>query len=187
MKKRAREISENSLKRGGRVVGSEAAGIAEQLRRAFDGEAWHGPALMELLTDVDACTAAARPWADVHSIWELVLHVAVWDDAGLRRLDGKKWQPVGVANFPPVAKVTEAEWRKAVAQAKRTHDVLVKTVGALADARLRERVPGKRYDFYHMLHGIAQHELYHAGQIAILKKAILGGESPRVVPRVTRP
>ena len=153
----------------------EAAGIADQLRRAFDGVAWHGPALMELLSDVDAGAAAAKPWADVHSIWELVLHVAVWDDAGLVRLGGEKCQPTGLANFPPVAKVTEAAWRKTVAQAKRTHDVLVKTVGELPDSRLRDRVPGKRYDFYHMLHGIAQHELYHAGQIAILKKAGHGG------------
>lgn len=171
----ARKISKRGEKRGGRGARSEAAGIAEQLRRAFEGAAWHGPALMELLSDVDACTAAARPLADVHSIWELVLHVAVWDDAALRRLDGKKWQPTGLANFPPVTKVTEAAWRKSVTQTKRTHDLLVKTVGALPESRLRDRVPGKRYDFYHMLHGIAQHELYHAGQIAILKKAIHGG------------
>jgi uncharacterized damage-inducible protein DinB len=78
---------------------SEASRIADQLRRAFDGSAWHGPALLELLEDVDAATASARPLTDVHSIWELVLHVAVWDDAALRRLDGKKWQPTGLANF----------------------------------------------------------------------------------------
>jgi hypothetical protein len=59
-----------------------------------------------------------------------------------------------------------------VTQAKRTHDVLVKTVKGLSESRLRERVPGKKYDFYFMLHGVAQHELYHAGQIAILKKAV---------------
>lgn len=149
---------------------SEAARIADQLRRAFDGSAWHGPALLELLKDVDAA-AAARPLADIHSIWELVLHIAVWDEAGLRRLDGEKWQPVGLANFPRVAKPTEATWRRAVVATKRTHDRLVKTVAALPDSRLWDRVPGKRYDFYHLLHGIAQHELYHAGQIAILKKA----------------
>lgn len=149
---------------------SEASGVADQLRRAFYGDAWHGPSLMELLEDVDAATAAARPLPDVHSIWELVLHVAVWDDAALRRLDGKKWQPTGLKNFPPVAKPTEAAWRKAVAATKRTHDKLVRTVAALPESRLGDRVPGKRYDFYHMLHGIAQHELYHAGQIAILKK-----------------
>jgi uncharacterized damage-inducible protein DinB len=150
---------------------TEAARIADQLRRAFDGTAWHGPSLMELLEDVDAATAAAKPLAKVHSIWELVLHVAAWDAAGYRRLSGEKIQLTGTANFPIVPRSAEAEWRKAVAQVKHTHDVLVKTVAALPEPRLRERVPGKRYDFYFMLHGIAQHELYHAGQIAILKKA----------------
>ena len=98
-------------------------------------------------------------------------HIAVWDAAGSRRLSGDKTQPTGTANFPLVLRPAEAEWRKAVAHVKRTHDVLVETVAALPESRLRERVPGKRYDFYFMLHGIAQHELYHAGQIAILKKA----------------
>ena len=154
---------------------SGAARIAEQLRRAFDGDAWHGPALLELLEDVDSATAAAKPIPDVHSIWELVLHIAVWDQVACRRLAGVKWQPTGDANFPPVKNVTAVVWRKAVADTKRAHDVFVKTVAALPDSRLRERVPGKRYDFYHMLHGLAQHELYHAGQIAILKKALRSG------------
>jgi uncharacterized damage-inducible protein DinB len=150
---------------------SEPALIAEQLRRAFDGDAWHGPALLELLQDMGAATAAARPVSNVHSIWELVLHIAAWDAAACRRLAGEKCQPTGPANFPVVPKPSEAAWRKAVAAAKRAHDVLVKTVAALPESRLRARVPGKRYDFYFMLHGIAQHELYHAGQIALLKKA----------------
>jgi len=150
---------------------TEPARIAEQLRRAFEGDAWHGPALLELLQDLDATTAAAKPLPKAHSIWELVLHIAAWDEAASRRLAGEKWQPQGTANFPLVPKPTEAAWRKAVAYAKRSHDVLVKTVAALPESRLRERVPGKKYDFYHMLHGVAQHELYHAGQIAILKKA----------------
>jgi uncharacterized damage-inducible protein DinB len=150
---------------------SEATRIAELLRRAFDGSAWHGPALLELLEDVDAATAAAKPLAKVHNIWELVLHIAVWDGAASRRLTGEKYQPTGLANFPPVLEPTTAAWRKAIAETKRTHQTLVKTVAGLPDSRLADRVPGKRYDFYHMLHGIAQHELYHAGQIAILKKA----------------
>lgn len=149
---------------------SEAARIADQLGRAFDGTAWHGPALLELLADVDAPTAAAKPIGDVHSIWELVLHIAAWDGAASRRLRGEKCQPAGEKNFPPMPKPTPRAWRTAVAQAKRVHNALAKAVAALPDTRLRDRVPGKRYDFYHMLHGVVQHELYHAGQIALLKK-----------------
>jgi uncharacterized damage-inducible protein DinB len=154
-----------------KAANTEASGIADQLRRAFDGDAWHGPSLMELLEDVDAAMAAAKPLKNVHSIWELLLHIAAWDRAGLVRLSGKVCQLTGTKNFPLVLKTTEATWKKAVEEAKRTHEKLVETVAGLDDSRLRDRVPGKRYDFYHMLHGIAQHELYHAGQIAILKKA----------------
>jgi len=154
-----------------KIVRSEAARIADQLRRAFYGSAWHGPALMELLKDVDAATAAAKPIPDVHSIWELVLHIAAWDGAGRRRLAGHPCQLRGEKNFPPPPEPSEAEWRKAVLLAKHTHDSLVKEVAGLSGNRLRETVPGKRYDFYHLFHGIAQHELYHSGQIAILKKA----------------
>jgi uncharacterized damage-inducible protein DinB len=159
------------MKRKPMAALSEPARIADQLRRAFDGDAWHGPALLELLADVDAATAAAKPLPDVHSIWELVLHVAAWDGAALRRLSGEKCQPKGAANFPPVIDPTPVAWRKAVAAMKSTHQSLVRTVAALPESRLHDRVPGKRYDFYHMLHGMVQHELYHAGQVAILKKS----------------
>jgi uncharacterized damage-inducible protein DinB len=150
---------------------SEAVRIADQLRRAFYGSAWHGPAVLELVKDIDATTAAAKPLDEVHSIWELLLHVEAWDRAGLIRLSGKKCQMKGNKNFPPVTTATDAAWRETVAQVKRTHDELVETVAGLPERRFCDQVPGKRYDFYHMLHGIAQHELYHAGQMAILKKA----------------
>jgi uncharacterized damage-inducible protein DinB len=153
---------------------SEAARIADQLRRAFDGSAWHGPALLELLDEVDAATAAAKPLYDAHSIWELVLHIAVWDEAASRRLRGEKSQPKGEENFPIVPKATAANWRKAIRQAAQAHRALLKTVESMPDSRLWERVPGKKYDFYFNLHGVVQHELYHAGQIAILKKARAG-------------
>jgi uncharacterized damage-inducible protein DinB len=157
--------------KNGAVAVSESGRIADQLRRAFYGSAWHGPAVLELLEDVDAARATAKPVANVHSIWELLLHVEAWDHAAMVRLNGEKCQPEGADNFPPVEKGTETLWRAAVASSKRTHDKLVTTVEGLPESRLRDRVPGKRYDFYHMLHGIAQHELYHAGQMAILKKA----------------
>jgi uncharacterized damage-inducible protein DinB len=153
---------------------SESARIADQLRHAFDGDAWHGPALLELLADVEAATAAAHPLPDVHSIWELVLHIAAWDQAVNRRiLAGKAITLKAAQNFPPIKIKTKGAWKKAIAHLKKTHGALIKTVAALPDSRLQERVPGKKYDVYFMLHGVAQHELYHAGQIAILKKTRL--------------
>jgi uncharacterized damage-inducible protein DinB len=130
--------------------------------------------VLELLADIDAEIAAAKPIPGVHSIWELVLHIAVWDRAAVHRLAGRKTQPAGKQNFPDAPQNTmasdRAAWRNAVSLLKKSHANLVRTVSGLPDARLRDRVPGKRYNFAFMLHGVVQHELYHAGQIAILKK-----------------
>ena len=153
---------------------SDAARIAEQLRNAFEGNAWHGPALLELLADIDPATAASHPLPETHSIWELVLHVAAWDDAVNRRIvERKALQLKAAQNFPPVKDKSSAAWKKAIAHLKKTHAALVKTASSLSDKRLGERVPGKKYNIRFMLDGVAQHELYHAGQIAILKKTRL--------------
>ena len=152
---------------------SETARLADQIRRAFEGEAWHGDSLLELLAGVDAKTAAAHPIKNAHSIWELLLHIAAWDDAVRRRTGGKAVKVSDQENFPPVSDTSEIAWRKAMERVKRTHDELVKAVAAFPDSRLMEQVPGKNekyYNFFYMFSGIVQHELYHAGQIALLKK-----------------
>jgi uncharacterized damage-inducible protein DinB len=154
---------------------SETARIADQLRRAFSGDAWHGDSLLEILDGVTAAQAAARP-RHAHSIWELVLHITAWDGAVRRRLIGEAVDLSDEQNFPSVMDPSEGAWRRAVENAKRVHNELVEAVAAFPDDRLSEKVPGKKnepdwYDFYYMLHGVAQHELYHAGQIALLKKS----------------
>ena len=152
---------------------SEAARIADQLRRAFAGEAWHGDSLFEILEGVTAARASARPIKNAHTIWELVLHIAAWDDAVLRRFGGVAVTLSDAQNFPPVTDVSETAWRKALAEVRRVHEELVGAVSVLPESRLDEKVPGKEgahYTFYYMLHGVVQHELYHAGQIALLKK-----------------
>ena len=155
---------------------SETARIADQLRRAFSGEAWHGDSLLEILSGITAAQATARPVKRAHSIWELVLHITAWDNAVRRRLAGEAVDLSGEQNFPSVMDPSEGAWRRAVEQAKRVHDELIEAVTAFPDERLSEKVPGKKsepdwYNFYFMLHGVIQHELYHAGQIALLKKA----------------
>jgi len=153
---------------------SESARLADQIRRAFDGEAWHGDSMLELLANVDAKTAAAHPIKSAHSIWELLLHVAAWDDAVLRRAGGTAVKLSDEENFPPVNDTSETAWRKAVEQAKQKHEALIKVVAAFPDSRLFDPVPGKPekyYDHFYMFSGIVQHELYHAGQVALLKKA----------------
>jgi uncharacterized damage-inducible protein DinB len=150
---------------------TESGGIADELRRAFYGEAWHGDSLMEVLRGVTAAQAAAKPIKSAHSIWELVLHISAWDGAARRRMTGAVVALTGDANFPPVVDSSESSWKRTIEQVRRVHDDLVDEVSKLPEARLAEQVPGKEgahYNFAYMLHGLAQHAAYHAGQIALL-------------------
>ena len=152
---------------------SETARIADQLRRAFEGEAWHGPSILPLIQDLDARSAMRRPIESAHSIWEIVAHVEVWDKAVLRRMRGEVVQPTPKEDFPPIDDSSEAAWKKMIHTLDQTHRELVKAVAAFPDERLNEKVPGKEpeyHTFYFNLHGVLQHEIYHAGQIALLKK-----------------
>jgi uncharacterized damage-inducible protein DinB len=154
---------------------TQAAALADQIRRAFAGDAWHGDSVLELLANVNAVQAAARPVKNAHTIWELVLHIAAWDDAVLRRTSGKPVTLTDEENFPPVKDTSEGAWRNALEHMKSKHDALTKGVAAFSDTDLTKPVPGKsgdHYNFYYMFSGIVQHELYHAGQIALLKKMI---------------
>ena len=129
--------------------------------------------MFEILEGVTAAQAASRPIARAHTIWELVLHIAGWDGAVLRRMGGAAVTLSDAENFPVVTDASEAAWREALAEVRRVHEKLVEAVATFPDSRLAEMVPGKKgahYTFYYMLHGVAQHELYHAGQIALLKK-----------------
>jgi uncharacterized damage-inducible protein DinB len=150
---------------------SETEFIADQLKAAFDGEAWHGPALMEILDGVDSKSAAALPIPEAHSIWELVLHLTTWERVISRRVQGEEFIPSDEENFPPVRQATDSAWREAVKSLRDTHAILIQQVSAMKEEQLNERVPGKDYDLRFMLAGAVQHVAYHGGQIAVLKKA----------------
>jgi uncharacterized damage-inducible protein DinB len=152
---------------------SEAIRIADQLRRAFYGGAWHGDSLFEILEGVTAERAAARPVANAHSIWELVLHIAAWDGAVRQRMTGVAVELSGDKNFPPVLDTSAAAWAATLDEVRRVHEELIAAVEEFSEKSFTEPVPGKKgahYNFSYMLDGVVQHELYHAGQIALLKK-----------------
>ena len=153
---------------------TECSRLADQIRRAFDGEAWHGDALVEVLSNVSAAQAAARPIKNAHTIWEIVLHIAAWDRAVLRRIGGTAVNLSDSENFPAILDTGELAWETAVEQTRGVHSDLVKAVAAFPDSRLPEQVLGKEkqpyYDYFYMFAGIAQHVTYHTGQIVLLKK-----------------
>ena len=145
--------------------------VVNELKRSFEGEAWHGPALMEILDGIDAQTAATRPLPKAHSIWELVLHIAAWEDVVTRRIHGETSTLTDDENFGQVERVSDSAWQQAVKNLRDKHARLLETVSVLPESRLHDRVPGKDYHLLFMLLGTVQHAAYHGGQIALLKRA----------------
>jgi uncharacterized damage-inducible protein DinB len=156
---------------------TEIERIIDQLNRAFVGEAWHGPAVVAILEGNTAQQAAAHPLAGGHSIWELALHITAWTRAVLRRLNGDRAQLTDAENFPAVTDSSERAWEETRESVKQAHEELRSAILLLDDSRLDRPIIEGMSSVYVTLHGVIQHSLYHAGQIAILKKAFSEGQT----------
>ena len=151
------------------------------LRRSFDGDAWHGPALVDVLADVDARAALARSIAGAHSIWELTHHLMAWTREVTRRLHATDAGMPDVGNWVDApADADDAAWGRLRASLDEARDALLAALGTLSEDELDERVrellldgsPGPRVSRRVMLIGLAEHNAYHGGQIALLRKAL---------------
>ncbi len=151
---------------------SEIERIVDQMERAFEGDAWHGSSLSEILCCISAKLAAAHPIPEAHSIWEIVLHTSVWQRTVRERLQGK---PIMILpdteDWPVVSDTSAAAWTAAVEELRQEYEQLRREALNWQSRNLNETTEGQRYTVYEMLHGVVQHNLYHAGQIALLSKA----------------
>jgi uncharacterized damage-inducible protein DinB len=151
---------------------TEVDRIADQLRRAFEGPSWHGDSVWEILADVTAAQAAARPLTNAHTIWEICLHMKAWGKVVTNRIEGKREELPDNEDWPAVTDTSDAAWLRLNGEMKRMCHDLRHAVIDLDDTRLFDFAVGCDYDIYVMLHGLIQHCIYHAGQIALLKKMI---------------
>lgn len=158
---------------------SEIDRIADELVRDQQGEPWHGSSARQVLGGVTAASAAARPIAGGHSIWELVLHITAWRGEVARRLEGGEPAEPVEGDWPAVRETTEAAWASALARLEESHRKLVAALRRLPEDRLdravgRPRDPslGPPVSYYVTLHGVAQHDAYHLGQVSLLKRAL---------------
>ena len=147
---------------------SEAKRIADQLRRAVRGPAWHGDSVEEILAGVTAPQASRHPIANAHSIHELVLHMAAWAEIALERIVKGEIRPIAdEENFP-----APGEWNADQERFFAASDRLAAHIDGMSDTELDFVLPPRQQVVYHLLHGIVQHHLYHAGQLVLLKKLV---------------
>ena len=142
--------------------------ILALLDEAFTRKTWHGPNLRQSLKGVSAKQAAWRPGPGRHNIWELTLHAAYWKYAVRRKIEGGKRGSFVLkgSNFftrPEKGKATEAAWRADQAILENEHRALVESIRKL----LKSAATSKQL---RMLYGVAFHDVYHAGQIRLLRR-----------------
>ena|SRR5258708_4745574 len=158
---------------------SEAERLLDQFKRAHGGDPWHGAPVTAILQGITADQAVKKPANGGHSIWELVLHMTGWRNEAAARATGKPAGNPTCGDWPMVGDPTAERWKTALAALDASHENLSNAVRDMSDARLfepttdpRNRATGTGVNCYELLHGIVQHDAYHAGQIAILKKVL---------------
>lgn len=156
----------------------EVARILDELQREHEGDPWHGSPLRTLLAGISPEVAAARPIRNVHSVWEIVLHMTAWKNEVRRRLGGAPAREPEEGDWPDVPAPTAEAWKAALDRLEQAHADLTAAVGKLPESKLfeptndpRSRETGSGVSHYVLLHGIVQHDVYHAGQIALVRKS----------------
>jgi hypothetical protein len=149
---------------------NESERIAGQLDKALHGEAWHGPSWREVLDGVSRQAALRRPIPEAHTIAEIVLHTASWHDIVRERMEGGVPQVTEARDWPDGSLRNDAAWKAAKARLFATGKALRSAIARFPAGKLHKQRPGTSGTWYDLALGQLQHDLYHAGQVAVLRK-----------------
>ncbi len=149
---------------------NEVKFLLDQIKTTFNGDSWHGPNLIKTLEGVDLEQARAKQLGERHTIWELVDHTTYWLEEVKKAMQGNKITEVDFdLNWPKMG-YTEEDWELSVKRLEAAVNMLLDELADWTNEDLARTVPEAKFTFKQMLHGAVHHNLYHAGQINILKK-----------------
>jgi uncharacterized damage-inducible protein DinB len=150
-------------------MNEETVRISRMIEKTWDKSPWYGPSIKSTLLEITAKEADLRA-GQSHSIIELVLHMASWREFVVSRLRGdNEFKVTETDNFP-----APGPWEDAMKKLEQSQRELLEAAKEFPDARLGELVPhaSHKYTFYTLLHGILQHDIYHIGQIQLIRKSV---------------
>jgi uncharacterized damage-inducible protein DinB len=149
---------------------SEITRILNHYDAVLNGSPWHGDPIWQILDGISAETAAARPLKGSHTIWEIVMHMTFWEGVGTQRLAGQRAGLVEELNFPAMPAPTSQNWEQTLGQFRASNQQFRGALAKLDPARLDDLSAAGKRTYYDEAHGVIEHDIYHAGQIALLRK-----------------
>ena len=163
---------------------SDVLFLSEQLRKGYSDDPWHGPDTSGLLDDMSAEEAAAHPVEGAHSVWEIVLHMTAWQNEVRRRLGGRQPGLPEEGDWTEPGEISATAWLRDRERLGESLDELLRVLAGCTEADL-ERAGGSLSDrdpalgtgttYRGMVNGLVQHNAYHSGQLALLRKALRTG------------
>lgn len=151
----------------------EVARIAKLLAYNWTGPMWYGGNLKDTLAGINQDKAFAKPHGSTHNIYELVVHMLCWRRFTLEHLKGNSAYTVELnsdVDWPTHYQLNQGTWENALTQLEKNQNELLDALKDFKDETLDELVPGKKFKWYVLLHGVLHHDIYHSAQISLLKK-----------------
>lgn len=151
--------------------------ITNEIKKAFNGDAWHGNHVMQTLNNVNPESAFSHFVPGAHSIAEIALHLTAWTEEVSSRLTGKPADEPAMGDWPAPEGRTPKDWERIIFNFKVANEELIRLCETIKDSHWddevnSERSPASRVAITNseLLSGLAQHHAYHSGQIAFLSK-----------------
>ena len=148
---------------------TEIQQLVERYDQTLNGDAWYGDPIWKILQGIDARCAVAQLIPGTHTIWQLVMHMEFWERIAARRFSGPV-TPDEAGNFLATPAPNEAEWQKTLESFHASNREFRDVITRLDSGSLDSNTPGGQRSFRYELVGVIEHHIYHAGQIALLKK-----------------
>jgi len=155
-------------------MNKEVQSIIRNLQNTLSGQPWFGRALYPILEEVDIKKIYTKPGNSAHSLIELLYHMITWADFTLKRI--QEVDDMDLAVFEKmdwrVVNPKTHSWKKGLAEFKGIHKKIITLLEKKDDLFLKEKVDYRKYNFRFLLNGLIQHNIYHLGQIAYVKKLL---------------
>lgn len=154
----------------------ETKHIKDALRRLYEGEVWHGPSIKEILIDITPEQAVKRLTPKSKNIAEYLIHITNWRTFALEKLTGGDTFDIilnSEADWSVVNEITKDKWEEIQEAYEESQKEILEVLETYTDRKLENIVPGRKYSFYTLLYGVIHHDIYHSGQMMLLKRLAL--------------